>query len=99
MLDTALLSSIAVQMMAGTEVKVAGKKLHVGTTSRSHLRTVSFEINGHKYEAIEQNPEKPSQWGQLARIGHEVVQFKDAETNRFVAVAVDGKVKVYGAKK
>jgi len=25
-----------------------------------------------------------------------VVQFKDAESNRFVAVAVDGKVKVYG---
>jgi len=56
-----------------------GKKLRVERTSRSHLWTVSFEVNGHRYEAIEQNPEKPSQWGKLARIGHQVVQFKDSE--------------------
>ncbi len=94
--DIALLSSVATQMMAGDEVKIAGKKLVVWHTSRNHLKAVSFEIDCHKYEAIEQNPEKPSQWGQLARIGHQVVQFKDCETNRFVAVAVDGNVKVYG---
>jgi hypothetical protein len=46
----------------------------------------------------EQNPDKPSRWGLLARGGHHVVQFKDAETNKFVAVAVDGDVRVYGAK-
>ena len=46
--------------------------------------------------AIEQNPEKPSRWGQLARYGHNVIQFKDRATNRFVAVSVDGKVKEYG---
>jgi hypothetical protein len=75
--------------------EIGGKKLR--RTSASHLRCVSFDISGHRYEAIEQNPEKPSRWGQLARDGHQVVQFKDAETNRFVAVAVDGKVRVYGA--
>ena len=32
----------------------------------------------------------PAAWGQLARDGHEIVQFKDSGTNRFVAVAVDG---------
>jgi hypothetical protein len=35
----------------------------------------------------------------LARSGHQVVQFKDAESNRFVAVVVDGEVTFYGASK
>jgi hypothetical protein len=60
------------------------------------LKTAAFNVGGHKYRAIEQNPEKPSRWGQLARSGHQVVQFKDAETNRFVAVSVDGEVTFYG---
>ena len=54
-------------------------------------------MDGREYLAIEQNAEKPSRWGQLAREGHQVVQFKDAGTNKFVAVAVDGEVTVYGA--
>ena len=49
--------------------------------------------------AIEQNAAKPSYWGQLARQGHEVVQFKDVTTGRFVAVAVDGVVKEYRWKR
>jgi hypothetical protein len=49
--------------------------------------------------AIAQNPSKPSRWGQLARNGHEVVQFKDVKTNRFVAVAVDGEAKEFGGGK
>lgn len=53
-------------------------------------------MDGWEYQAIEQNPEKPSRWGEIARQGHQVVQFKDADTNRFVAVAVDGEVTVYG---
>jgi len=51
-----------------------------------------------RYQAIEQNAEKPSRWGQLARDGHQVVQFKDAEANKFVAVAVDGEVTIYGGR-
>ena len=96
-LDTALLSSIATQLMTGSVVEVDGKRIPVRRTSAHRLKTVSFNTSGREYHAIEQNAEKPSRWGQLAREGHQVVQFKDAETNRFVAVAVDGKITVYGA--
>jgi hypothetical protein len=97
MLDTSLLGSVARQMMGGDEVEVGGKRLPVRRTCKQGLRTVSFAMEGRQYAAIEQNPEKPSQWGELARSGHQVVQFKDVQTNRFVAVAVDGDVKEYGA--
>jgi hypothetical protein len=60
---------------------------------------IAFSFEGHEYGAIEQNPEKPSRWGQLARAGHHVVQFKDLERNKFVAVVVDGEVTIYGAGK
>lgn len=96
MLDTDLLGSIATMMMNGTHVEVQGKSVPVRRTSSQHLKTVTFTMNGREYAAIEQNPEKPSQWGQLARAGHKVVQFKDVETNHFVAVSVDGQVKEYG---
>ena len=97
MLDTKLLGSIAVQMMANdTAIEVAGKSVPIRRTSSQHLKTVTFTMGGRKYTAIEQNPEKPSRWGQLARAGHQVVQFKDYESNKFVAVSVDGQVKEYG---
>ncbi len=95
--DSELLSSIAEQMMSGTAVDVNGKQIPVRHTSSHHLRNVAFEIDGRQYQAIEQNPEKPNRWGKLAQDGHRVVQFKDVETNKFVAVAVDGKLKMYGA--
>jgi hypothetical protein len=57
---------------------------------------LAFTMGERRYAAIEQNPEKPSRWGELARSAHEVVQFKDVQANRFVAVAVDGDVKEYG---
>ena len=63
------------------------------------LKTVAFSVAGHSFEAIEQNSEKPSRWGQLARSGHQVVQFKDAERNRFVAVVVDDQITFYGGSK
>ena len=97
MLDTTLLASVATQLLTRDDVDVDGKRLRVRRTSSRRLRVVNFSMSGHEYEAIEQNPEKPSRWGQLARDGHQVVQFKDAEANRFVAVAVDGKVQVYGS--
>ena len=99
MLDAELLKSIAAQLMTSASVRVEGKSTPVRRTSRQHLRTAAFTVGGHKYQAIEQNREKPSRWGQLARSGHQVVQFKDAENNRFVAVVVDGKVTFYGASK
>lgn len=97
-LDRELLQAIAVQMMSGDRVEVQGKRERVGRTSAQRLRMVSFRMNGREYRGIEQNPDKPSRWGQLARSGHQVVQFKDVQTNRFVAVAVDGDVKEYGRK-
>ncbi len=99
MLDAALLSSVATQLLARTEVELQGNIVPVRRTSSQRLKTVAFTMGGRQYQAIEQNPDKPSRWGELARAGHQVVQFKDAATNRFVAVAVDGEVKEYGSKR
>jgi hypothetical protein len=99
MLDAELLKSIAAQVMTSAFVGIDGKSVTVRRTSTQPLRTVAFNVEGHRYQAIEQNPEKPSRWGQLARSGHQVVQFKDVEGNKFVAVGVDGEVTFYGAKK
>jgi hypothetical protein len=56
-------------------------------------------MGGREYQAIEQNPEKPSAWGKLARGGgHRVVQFRDLVTQKYVAVVVDGEVREYGRK-
>ena len=99
MIEAETLKSIATQLMTGTSVSVGGISTPVRRTSRQHLKAAAFSVEGHEYEAIEQNSEKPSRWGQLARSGHQVVQFKDAESNRFVAVVVDGEVTFYGASK
>ena len=99
MIEAETLKSIATQLMTSASVSVDGKSIPVRRTSRQRLRTVAFTVGGREYQAIEQNPEKPSRWGQLARSGHQVVQFKDAENNRFVAVVVDGEVTFYGASK
>ena len=80
------MSSLAQQMMTLRSVQVRGKLIPVRRSSSQRLRRLTFGMNGREYEAIEQDPEKPSQWGQLAREGHQVVQCKDNETNRFVAV-------------
>jgi hypothetical protein len=80
-LDSTLLSSIATQLMSGSVIEASGKRISVRRTSAHRLRTASFAMQGRQYMAIEQNPEKPSRWGQLARRGHQVVQFKDVETN------------------
>ena len=98
MVDSALLAAVAQQMMSGSSVEISGKTIPVRRTSTHRFRTAAFTMNGRPLQAIEQNPEKPSRWGQLARDGHHVVQFKDVETNKFIAVAVDGKVRVYGTR-
>lgn len=96
MLSTALLSSIAKQLMSGAVVEVADERIPVRRTSAGRLRTASFELDGKQYQAIEQNPDKPSRWGKSARDGHRVVQFKDVAANKFIAVSVDEKVWIYG---
>lgn len=99
MVDPELLRSIAAQLLTKMFVKVEGKSVPVRRTSSQRLRTAAFIVAGYRYQAIEQNPVKPSRWGQLARSGHQVVQFKDAESNKFLAVAVDGKVMFFGSGK
>jgi hypothetical protein len=95
MLDHTVLQSVAEQMMGGAEVVVEGRASRVTRTGSQRLRTTRFWMGAKEYQAIEQNPEKPSQWGKLARAGHRVVQFRDLLTQKYVAVAVDGKVKEY----
>jgi hypothetical protein len=95
MLDLELMSVVAEQMMSAEKVEARGCTWPVGRTSSQRLRTVRFEMAGGQYQAIEQNPDKPSRWGQLARQGRRVVQFRDVATGRYVAVALDGKVKEY----
>jgi len=98
MIEAETLKSIATMLMTSTSVSVDGKSIPVRPSCRQHLRTAAFTVGGHVYQAIEQNPEKPSRWGQLARRGHQVVQFKDAQSNKFVAVVVDGEATFYGAR-
>jgi len=82
--------------MGDRMVTLRSKAIPVKRTSYQRLKTLTFDMNGRRYQAIEQNPEKPSRWGQLAREGHRVVQFRDVQTGKYVAVAIDGQVKEYG---
>jgi len=95
MLNREMLVSVAGQMMAGTQIEVNGRKSRVTRTGAQRLRTVRFLMDGKEYQAIEQNPEKPSRWGKLARDGKRVVQFRDLDSQKYVAVAVDDKVQEY----
>jgi hypothetical protein len=61
--DVELLKSVAVQLMRSGAVTLVGQKVRVGKTSRQRLRTARFLMKGREYEAIEQNAEKPSRWG------------------------------------
>ena len=98
MLDKTILSSVAEQMMTSGEVSIGGKILRVSRTRSRRFRTVRFLVDGVEYQGIEQNPEKPSRWGQLARDGHRVVQFRDLASGKYVAAVVDGKVTEYSRK-
>lgn len=95
-MDHEILKSVAEQMMTVTVVSVGGQSLRVERTGSRRFRTVRFAMGGGEYRAIEQNPEKPSRWGKLAREGRRVVQFRDVATGKYVAVVVDGQVTEYG---
>jgi uncharacterized protein YlzI (FlbEa/FlbD family) len=92
-----VLQTVAMQLMNGDEVAIEeDQKLRVKRVGSGRLRMVQFKLNGRMFEAIEQNPDKPSRWGQLAREKHQVVQFRDLATHKYVAVAVDGEITQYG---
>jgi Rieske Fe-S protein len=96
MIDHELMKSVAEQLMTGKTVTIQGKTIPIKHSSYQRLKMLEFEMKGKRYQAIEQNPEKPSRWGKLAQEGHKVVQFRDVESGKYVAVAVDGEVKEYG---
>lgn len=98
MLDREKLKSVAEQLVSGKEVLVEGRSAQITRTGANRLRTARFIMDGKEYQAIEQNPEKPSRWGKMAREGHRVVQFRDLELGKYVAVVVDGKVTEYGER-
>lgn len=98
MIDHALLQSVAEQMMTSAAVNVEGKTCPVKRTGTNHFRTVKFTMHGAEYQAIEQNPEKPSRWAQLARSGKKVVQFRDFTSGNYIAVSVEGKITEYTRK-
>jgi hypothetical protein len=75
-------------------VALGDEKFPVRRTSRSRLREVDFQFEGHELRGLEQNPETGSQWGELARRGKKVMQF--LKQRRYVAVVVDGKARLYG---
>jgi hemin uptake protein HemP len=96
-----ILQSIAAQLMNSSEVVISEpngdeQRMRVTRVGGGRLRTARVIINGREIQAIEQNRTKPSRWGQLARQGHEVVQFQDIVTRKYVAVVVDGEVTEYG---
>jgi len=91
-----VLGSVAAQLMNSAEVILGDQKLRVKRVGSGRLRTIQFQLNGRTLDAIEQNPDKPSRWGKLAREKHLVVQFRDVESHKYVAVAVDGEVREYG---
>lgn len=61
--------------------------------NRLAIKSFTDNTTGTKITAIEQNPSTGSEWANLARQGHKVVQFK--EGGRYVAVSIDGKVQPY----
>ena len=92
------LGSVAAQLMNGEKVIFEEQKIRVQRVGSGRLRMVQFRLNGRVFEAIEQSRAKPSRWGKLAREKHQVVQFRDVETHKYVAVAVDGEVQEYGKR-
>ena len=91
-----VLQSVAMQLMNAEEIVLDGQKVRVKRVGSGRLRMAEFRLNGRMFEAIEQNPTKPSRWGKLAREKHQVVQFRDVATHKYVAVAVDGEITEYG---
>lgn len=94
-LDHETLKAVAEQMMGGSVVSLGERSIKVERTGSRRFRTVRFEMSGREYQAIEQNSEKPSRWGKLAREGHRVVQVRDVDSGKYVAAVVDGKVTEY----
>ncbi|SRR6266496_6666462 len=94
-LEKTLISVWRQAMVEGAKtVTVEDGNFPVRRTSRSRLREVDFQFQGHALRGLEQNPETSSRWARLAREGKKVMQFLSGR--RYIAVVVDGKVQFYG---
>jgi hypothetical protein len=94
-LDETLISVWRQTMVEDSKVVTLQNEVFpVRRTSRSRLREVDFQFEGHELRGLEQNPETGSRWAQLARRGKKVMQF--LEQRRYVAIVVDGEVQFYG---
>jgi len=74
-------------------VTLEGRNFPVRRTSRSRLREMDFQFEGHELRGLEQNPETASRWAHMARKGKKIMQFLQ---RRYMAVVGDGKVQFYG---
>lgn len=77
-----------------TVVELDSKRYPVRRTPKRGLRQVDFVLEGNEIRGLEQNPDTKSRWAQMARSGKKVMQF--LSEGRYMAVVVDGKVKLYG---
>jgi hypothetical protein len=76
---------------------VEGQLVRVERTRSQGLRFLTFAYRDQAIEGIEQNPDKPSRWGQLARAGQRIMQFRCR--GRYFANVCEGKVMRYPAWK
>jgi hypothetical protein len=63
-------------------VTLDGRTFPVRRTSRSRLREVDFQFEGHVLRGLEQNPETASRWARLARQGKRVASSPSAPLHR-----------------
>lgn len=99
MLDAKLLAEVARQVLEGQKtITTPSGTAPVTRTSKQGLKKVEFNAGDLRLVGIEQNPNTASRWARLAREGHQVMQFRDAQTGAYVANVVDGKVTLYHPK-
>jgi len=80
-----------------TSVKINDNIYPVKTTKARGLKQVDFDFGGRSLRGLEQNPATKSRWAAMARKGKNIMQF--LESDSYIAVVVDGKLRTYNARK
>jgi hypothetical protein len=80
-----------------TSVKINDNTYPVKTTKGRGLKQVDFDFGGRSLRGLEQNPATKSRWAAMAREGKNIMQF--LESDSYIAVVVDGKLRTYNARK
>jgi hypothetical protein len=90
-----VLMSVARQAFPGAKrVETPEGLAPAGTTLSKGLLRVMVSLEGRPVVDIEQDLNTGSKWAKLARAGNKVMPFRDAETGRYIANVVDGKVQL-----